>query len=97
MNDDLLKEWIALVLEERRRKPGGPRTDIGALRQLHPIAFTNKVKADVKSNGGDVEAAAKKLGVAKRTLYHYLDDDSELNSVKTGGEEDESRSKSVPV
>lgn len=81
----VLREFIASVIQERHRDrtPGGPRTDIGAVRQLDPGAFSAKVKSAVSSRDGDVESAADVLGVAKRTLYHYLDDDSALKSVET--------------
>lgn len=88
----LIKEIVAKkVLAERGKSthPGGPRTDIGALRQLEPNAFVLKVKAAMSSHDGDVDAAAKSLGVATRTLYHYLDDESALNDVETSSEVDD--------
>lgn len=92
MSDTLriLETYIReLVISERRRnrnkhrhKPGGPRSDIGALRQLNTDAFATKVKGAVNAAGGDVPVAAQKLDVAPRTLYGYLEDSS-LESVVT--------------
>lgn len=55
-----LREYLsltvnALLAERRRRKPGGPRTDLGALRQLDPGAFAAKVTSTMASKGGDVD------------------------------------------
>ena len=84
----LIKEYVeAVLLSERRRKhrhkPGGPRTDLGALRQLHPAEFDFKVRTAVDNAEGDVPAAADELDVATRTLYHYLSDSPGLAGVKT--------------
>jgi hypothetical protein len=83
----LLKEFVVATLAERRRKrkrkPGGPRTDIGALMQINPDAARTKVRVAVKATKGDVEGASEKLGLASRTLYHYLDTDPSLDGVKT--------------
>jgi hypothetical protein len=83
---------VSAVLAEkrrRRRKPGGPRTDMGALRQIDPGAFTAAVSSAMQGAGGDVEDAAGKLDVAPRTLYHYLDTDSSLSAVRTSTERDD--------
>lgn len=88
---ELLKEFIELVLERRHskgkgsrhKKPGGPRTTAGAIRQINPDKFKTQVRAAVKAAGGDVESAAKEVGVAKRTMYHYLEDEPGLGNVKT--------------
>jgi transposase-like protein len=88
-DEQLLREWIRLVIErnrEKRHKPGGPRTDAGALRQLNPDAFKTKVRTAVRSKGGDVKSAARAVGVAPRTLYGYLDDEPALQQVKTKSE-----------
>lgn len=89
----LLREVIqGIILSEKRggkRTPGGPRTDIGALRQLEPSTFVTQVKSAVKDHDGDADQAARELGVAKRTLYHYLNDEPALGSVETSGELDD--------
>lgn len=85
--DLLLREYIGLVLErDDDKKPGGPRTDAGALRQLKPDVFASNVKSMMKANKGDAEATAKQLDVAKRTLYYYLEDEPSLRKVKTSSE-----------
>ncbi len=85
---ELLREYlteVALVLEKRgkrkrkKKKPGGPRTDVGALKQLQPDTFKVKVKAVIADKDGDIESSARTLGVAKRTLYHYIEDDPALD------------------
>lgn len=90
--EDVLREWIEEVLlaerRHKRRKPGGPRTDAGALRQLNPDAFRTRVRAAVRK-GTSMTAAAKSIGVAKRTLYHYLDDEPGLENVKTPSEHED--------
>lgn len=83
---NLIVEFVREVLSEkkkRRRKPGGPRTDMGAVRQLNPGEFSVRVKGAVDTANGDVDAAARSLGVASRTLYHYLDTEPSLSTVKT--------------
>lgn len=85
-----MREYISALLAERSgKKPGGPRTDVGALRQLNPEKFSVAVKGAVKGAEGDVDSAAEKLGVAPRTLYHYLETEPSLGGVETGdgGEE----------
>jgi hypothetical protein len=97
----LLREFIGLVLErrhskgkgERKKKPGGPRTDIGAIRQLNPQKFTTQIRAAVKDADGDVGAAAREMGVAKRTMYHYLEDEPALNNVKTTADFEDEKAK----
>jgi len=85
---NLILEYVREVLAEKQRnkKPGGPRTNLGALKQLHPGEFSVKVRGAVDSADGDVENAANNLGVATRTLYHYLDSEPDLASVKTSEE-----------
>jgi len=85
---DLLREYVkeALILEEKptkKKTPGGPRTDLGAVKQLNPGKFTNTVRQAVHTAHGDVSNAAQKLGVATRTMYHYLENEPNLGSVKT--------------
>lgn len=103
MSKDLLEAFVREVLSERggrkrrgrRKKPGGPRTDIGALRQLNPDKFRVKVKAAMNTKVGDVSAAAKELDVSQRTLYHYLDDDTALHRVKTSSEREDAEEKNA--
>lgn len=86
---DLIVEFVREVLAEkkkRRRKPGGPRTDMGAVRQLNPGEFMVRVKGAVDTANGDVDAAARSLEVSPRTLYHYLDTEPTLANVKTSEE-----------
>ena len=85
---NLILEYVREVLAEKRRnkKPGGPRTDLGAVKQLNPGEFSVKVKGAVDSAEGDVDDAADNLGVAARTLYHYLETEPDLASVKTSEE-----------
>lgn len=85
---NLIVEFVREVLAEKRRsrKPGGPRTDMGAIRQLNPGEFSVRVKGAVDSADGDVDKAADNLDVAARTLYHYLDTDPSLKNVKTSEE-----------
>jgi hypothetical protein len=88
----LIREYVSSLISERRRKrqkrhkPGGPRTDAGALRQLQPEKFTDMVRSAVVNADGDVATAADDVGVAPRTLYHYLDDEPRLRNVKTVSE-----------
>jgi ribosomal protein S9 len=98
MSAALLKEFIKETLDlldekKRHAKPGGPRTDIGAVRQLNPEKFRNRVRAAVNGHGGDAAKAASELGVAKRTLYYYLDDEKSLHTVKTSDERAEEKEK----
>lgn len=83
----LLREFVAATLAERkrqkRRKPGGPRTYLGALMQVNPDAAKTRVRSAVKSTKGDVPDAAEKLDVSSRTLYHYLDNVPTLGGIKT--------------
>ena len=80
---NLITEFIREVLAEKRRKPGGPRTDMGAVRQLNPGEFSVRVKGAVDSAEGDVEKAADNLDVSTRTLYHYLETEPSLSNVET--------------
>lgn len=83
----LISEFVREVLAEKGRgKPGGPLTKMGAIKKLHPAEFNSKVSSAVADADGDVEDAAEDLGVAPRTLYHYLDDVPALKSVKTSSE-----------
>lgn len=86
----LIREYLTLVLSEKRRsarrkrqKPGGPRTYLGALRQINPEKFTTTVRTAVNSAAGDVEDAADAVDVSPRTLYHYLEQEPRLATVKT--------------
>jgi hypothetical protein len=79
------------VLNEKH--PGGPRTDVGALRQLEPNSFVMKVKSVMDDHGGDVHKAAEDLDVAPRTLYYYLDDESALNGVETTEDKEDKEEK----
>ena len=85
---NLIVEFVREVLAEKRRnrKPGGPRTDLGAVKQLNPGEFSVRVKGAVDSAEGDVAKAADNLDVAPRTLYHYLETEPNLASVKTSEE-----------
>ena len=84
---ELLREYVReLVVErrkKRRKKPGGPPTRKGHERALNHAKFVDSVSATVKSTKGDVPDAARQLGVASRTLYHYLATDPGLSKVKT--------------
>lgn len=89
--EEFVKEaLLQLQLEKRKRarrkKPGGPRTDMGAWRQLNPEKFRNVVRSTMNSEQGNVSDAAGDLGVSTRTLYHYLEDEPLLRSVKTSTE-----------
>lgn len=87
--EELLRSCIRNILIEKRKhkkKPGGPRTNAGAIRQLNHDTFILKVKDAMHNAKGDVHVAAKQLKVSTRTLYHYLDDESKLGSVKTSSE-----------
>ena len=83
----LISQYVTEIIAERRRKkrrkPGGPRTDMGALRQLHPNEFNLKIRSAVNSEDGDVAQAADNLDVSTRTLYHYLEDEPALSNVVT--------------
>lgn len=83
----LLREFVRQEMlaekKKRRKKPGGPRTDLGAEFHLNPEAVKTKIQATVKSTKGDVAAAANSLDVAERTLYHYLETVPGLENVKT--------------
>ena len=90
---NLIVEFVREVLAERsgkrRKKPGGPRTDMGALRQLNPGEFSVRVKGAVDSAEGDVDKAADALDVASRTLYHYLETEPGLGNVETASERED--------
>lgn len=91
---NLIVEFIREVLAEKRhKKPGGPRTDMGAIRQINPGEFSVRVKGAVASAGGDVSSAADNLDVSSSTLYHYLNDDPGFDDVKTGDDYDEEAKK----
>lgn len=81
-----------LVTEKKKRHhkkkklPGGPRTDAGATKHLHPEKFAAAARAAMNGADGDVAAAARKMGVAKRTMYHYLETTPALRGVKTSSE-----------
>jgi transcriptional regulator with PAS, ATPase and Fis domain len=94
---ELVREALINEKRAKRRDPGGPRTDTGALRQLEPNSFVMRVRSVMADHEGDVEKAAEDLGVAPRTLYYYLDDETALRGVKTASErEDTSREKERP-
>lgn len=81
---NLIRQFIREVLSEKRHgKPGGPRTAMGAVRQINPGEFSVRVKGAVASAGGDVNSAADNLDVSSRTLYHYLETEPSLDAVKT--------------
>lgn len=92
---NLLVEYVRAVLAEKKRhkKPGGPRTDLGAVKQLNPGEFAVRVKGAVDSADGEVDKAADNLGVATRTLYHYLDTEPQLAPVKTSSEREDAERK----
>lgn len=94
---DLILEFVREVLAERsgkrQRKPGGPRTDMGAIRQLNPGEFSVRVKGAVDSAEGDVHKAADSLDVAPRTLYHYLETEPGLGNVQTSSEREDAEEK----
>lgn len=84
----LLREMVREVLAEkktkgrrkgRRKKTGGPRSRIGAIRQLQPNTFLTKVNAAISDNDGDVHRAAADLDIAPRTLYGYIADEPKLD------------------
>lgn len=83
--ETLIRDIITESLTERK-KPGGPLTDYGALRKL------NKKKADaegrkaLKSAEGDIHDAAKAVGVADRTFYHYMEKDPGLEKAQKEAE-----------
>ena len=85
MDTRALRQYIRAILTEKKRtsKPGGPRTDMGAIRQLNPGEFSVRVKGAIDSAGGEVDKAADNLDVAPRTLYHYLETEPSLDNVKT--------------
>ena len=91
----LLRLYIRSLLSERRsnKKPGGPRTDLGAIRQIDPGSFYVKVAGAVKNNEGDVEDAADDLDVSTRTLYHYLETEPDLEHIKTTQDREEAEEK----
>lgn len=79
---DLVTEVI-VAERKKRSKPGGPLTKMGALKKLHPGEFAINVKGAVDSAKGSVSDAAENLGIADRTLYHYLDTVPTLSRVRT--------------
>lgn len=93
---DLILEFVREVLAERsgkrQRKPGGPRTDMGALKQLNPGEFAVRVKGAVDSAEGDVHKAAENLGAAPRTVYGWLNEPG-LGNVKTSSEREDAEEK----
>lgn len=85
----LIRETLLAEKRKRRGKPGGPRTDMGALRQIYPGEFAVTVKGAVDSAEGDVDRAAANLDVSTRTLYHYLDTVPDLKNVETTADKTE--------
>lgn len=81
----LLRQYIRSIILERGhgKKPGGPRTNLGALHQLNPDSFRAKISSAMSSAEGNVEDAADDLDVASRTLYHYLETEPSLDSIQT--------------
>ena len=79
----IIIEFVRETLLEKTGAPGGPRTKMGAIKQLYPDNFSNRVRSAVKSAEGDVAKAANELDVAPRTLYHYLETVPQLDHVKT--------------
>lgn len=72
--------------KKKRKVPGGPRTDAGAMKHLHPEKFATQARAAMTGAEGDVAVAARKMGVSKRTMYHYLQTTPTLRNVKTAAE-----------
>ena len=92
----LLREMIrniALdVLTEKRakkgKKPGGGLTDLGAQYHLDKATANRKAALLLRREEGDVEDAAQSLGVSKRTLYKYIQDNPPLKRAKERAERD---------
>ena len=97
----LLRQYIRSIILERRhrhkrKQPGGPRTNLGALHQLNPDSFRAKISSAMSSAEGNVEDAADDLDVASRTLYHYLETEPSLDSIQTTQEiEDDDKKRHV--
>lgn len=96
MNSETLRQYIRLALQERsnrRKKPGGPRTDMGALQQLEPLKFAAQVRATMNNKEGDVGETAKTLDVSPSLIYHWLDSDTNIKDVETSTEREEHEAK----
>lgn len=83
----IIKEMVEQALLDEKKsksktKPGGGLTDAGAQRRINKSAFMSMVRNAINSQDGDVEDAAKSVGVATRTLYGYLEDEPKLQKVK---------------
>lgn len=85
----VLREWVRCVLREDE-KPGGELTDVGARWKLDPGGMATEIRKAMEAYEGDVEGAARMLGVSVRTLYWYLED-PKLRGVKTAAEREEER------
>jgi ActR/RegA family two-component response regulator len=49
--------------------------ELSTLRQANPKAAQRRVKDAVRKAGGNLSAAARELGIAKRTLTRWLAED----------------------
>lgn len=87
----LVREFV--LLEKKRRKPGGGLTRAGALRKLNPTQFETEVKAAMSAENGDVEDAADKIGVSTRRMYDYLNMPG-LDKIPTSFDNEKEESKS---
>ena len=66
----LVKEYI--LVEKKKRKPGGGLTFSGALRRVNRQRFETDVRSAMTANQGEVSDAADVLGVSTRRMYDYL-------------------------
>ena len=94
--EDIIRESVRsilrdIIVEKKRRgkKPGGGLTRWGAERKIRKNVFRGKVGDAISVASGDVDSAAKRLGVAPRTLYGYIQDEPSLQKKKEDFEEED--------
>ena len=87
---DLIAELVreCILAEKKKRKPGGPLTDMGAYKKINPDKFRSLVQTAMQATDGEVDDAADKIDVSTRSMYNYLKDPG-LKKIKTAAEKEE--------
>jgi hypothetical protein len=90
---ETIRTMIHGMLNEESEAPGGGLTDLGALFKLDPGAAQARTTSVLRSAGGDVEAAAKQLGISPRTLYWRAEKNKSIDQAISTGQEEKSDDK----